>query len=66
MSPGRQESTETEVTTGQAIKTLAQLLARQAARDCVAASPSLTVLAPDSTDPDLILSPNDEGGRHDG
>ena len=49
-----------------ALSMLVCLLARQAARDFVAASPSLTVLAPDSTDPDLILSPNDEGGRHDG
>jgi hypothetical protein len=63
MLPGRQESTKTAVTTDKALRALVQLLARQVARECIAASQASTPSAssPGRTDP--IPSPNDEGGR---
>ena len=63
MSPGRQESTETEVTTGQAIKTLAQLLARQAAREFLVVPSSSTAAADASAIPNSTL--NEEETRHE-
>ena len=63
MSPGRQESTETEVTTGPAIKTLAQLLARQAAREFFVVPSSSTAAADASVTPNSTL--NEEETRHE-
>lgn len=49
-----------------ALAMLVRLLARQAARGGISASPSSTLPASDSTGPDSIPSFNDKGGRHDG
>jgi hypothetical protein len=48
----------------EALSLLARLLARQAARDCVAAFPLSTPIAPQRAEPDH--TPTDEGGCHDG
>ena len=63
MLPGRQESTKTAVTTGQAIKTLAQLLARQAAREFLVVPSSSTAAADASATHNSTL--NEEETRHE-
>ena len=61
MLPGCQKSTEKAGTTAQAFKTLVQLLARLAARECLVPSPSSFLPGENSDDTELPFSPNDKG-----